>query len=248
MKFKMGSLNFRTTMKKIQFLLFTLLFSAFTNAQETGEDNFGAWYMYFGTNKVSDKLSIHSEAQFRYYETTSNFNQMLLRTGLNYHINPDAIATIGYGYIDTDPTFMEMGLQDASFLGNEIIEHRIFEQFILKNKVWEFLFEHRYRLEQRFINNKDLGPGVKETQHRARYRLQVTLPLTDTFFLNFYDEVFINLQDNAFGQNRLYGALGIHITDNSSIQLGYLKNHFNNGNFDRIQVGVFFNPDLRKKK
>ena len=198
-----------------------LMASIFMNAQDTGEDQWGAWYMYFGTNKISEKLSVHTEAQFRYYETLGNFNQLLLRTGLNYHINNDAIATFGYAFIQTDTTFEE-------FL-NEIDsrEHRIFQQFILKDKVGEFLFEHRYRLEQRFL---DFGSNT-DTQHRARYRLQVTLPLTNTFFLNFYDEVFLNLQDEIFGQNRLYGALGIHITENSSIQFGYLKNHFNTINF-----------------
>ena len=221
-------------MKRISILI-ALLITGISVAQNTGEEEWGAWYMYFGTNKVSEKLSIHSEAQFRFYETTSNFNQLLLRTGLNYHINPDAIVTLGYGYISTDGTFEEFP--------NEINskENRIFQQLILKNKVGEFHFEHRYRLEQRFI---DFGETT-DTQHRARYRLQVTLPLTNTFFVNVYDEVFLNLQDQVFGQNRLYMALGVHITDNSSLQLGYLKNHFNSSNFDRIQIGIFFNPDLR---
>ena len=205
------------------------------NAQQNGEDTWGAWYMYFGTNKVSDQFSIHTEAQFRFYETTGNFNQLLLRTGLNYHFKPNAIATLGYGYIGTDVTFEEFPNEE------DLKEHRIFQQFILKNKVGEFLFEHRYRLEQRFI---DFGDRT-DTQHRARYRLQLTLPLTNTFFLNVYDEVFLNLQDTIFGQNRLYAALGAHITHNSSIQIGYLKNHFNTINFDRIQIGIFFNPDLR---
>ncbi len=223
-------------MKRLS-IFFALLISGISMAQNTGEDEWGAWYMYFGTNKISEKLSIHSEAQFRFYETTQNFNQLLLRTGLNYHINPDAIVTLGYGYISTDGTFEEFPEEINSK------ENRIFQQLILKNKVGEFRFEHRYRLEQRFI---DFGETT-DTQHRARYRLQVTLPLTDTFFVNVYDEVFLNLQDEVFGQNRLYMALGVHITNNSSLQLGYLKNHFNSANFDRIQVGIFFNPDLSKK-
>ncbi len=215
------------------FFFFGLLMA---NAQQPGEDEMGAWYMYFGTNKVSERFSIHTEAQFRFYETTSNFNQLLLRTGLNYHINPNAIATAGYGYIDTDNTFFEFENEVNSK------EHRIFEQFILKNKVWELLFEHRYRLEQRFLD----FDGVKDTQHRARYRIQMTLPLTDTFFLNFYDELFINLQDDLFGQNRLYGAVGVNITENSSIQIGYLRNQFSNAVYDRLQFAVFYNPDLRR--
>ena len=205
-------------------------------SQDSGENDLGSWHMYFGTNKIAERWSIHTEAQLRYYENGKNFNQLLLRTGLNYHINTNAIATLGYGHITTDGTFEEFSNETNSK------EHRIFEQFILKNKVWEFKFEHRYRLEQRFI---DFGDRT-DTQHRARYRLQVTLPLTDIFFLNFYDEVFLNLQDEVFGQNRLYGALGINVTENLSAQVGYLKNHFPSANFDRLQIGVFYNTDLRK--
>ncbi|MEX0272753.1 MAG: DUF2490 domain-containing protein [Flavobacteriaceae bacterium] len=218
--------------------LFLVLTTFHVYAQQPGEGDLGGWYMYFGTNKVSEKFSIHTEAQFRYWETASNFNQLLLRTGINYHINPNAIATIGYGHITTDGTFTEPENEVNSK------EHRIFEQFILKNKVWELGFEHRYRLEQRFLDFGD----TTDTQHRARYRLQVTLPLTQTFFLNFYDELFINLQDNLFGQNRLYGALGMHITENSSLQLGFMRNQFSSAVYNRLQVGFIFNPDLRKKK
>lgn len=213
-------------------------------AERSGENEMGIWYMYFGMNRVSEKWSIHTEAQFRYYETSGNFNQLLLRTGANYHVNPNAIATLGYAYIDTDPSFSESPFTDMAFSGNEILEHRIFQQFILKNKVWEFLFEHRYRLEQRFIENTGLGLD-RSTEHRARYRLQLTLPLTETFFLNFYDELFINLQDELFGQNRLYFAGGLHLTHSSSVQLGYLRNQFTNAVFDRWQIGFFYNPDLR---
>jgi hypothetical protein len=215
-------------------LLLVLLFSTIVYAQETGEDKLGSWHMYFGTNRISENLSIHTEGQLRYYENAKNFNQLLLRTGLNYHITADAIATIGYGYITTDGTFEEFPDETDSR------EHRIFEQFILKNKVWKFAFEHRYRLEQRFL---DFGNST-DTQHRARYRIQVTLPLTDIFFLNFYGEIFLNLQNEVFGQNRLYGALGIIITDDLNVQVGYLKNHFPLANFDRLQIGVTYNPDL----
>ncbi|MGI9552534.1 MAG: DUF2490 domain-containing protein [Aurantibacter sp.] len=214
-------------------LIFILAYQGL--AQETGENKWGSWHMYFGTNKVSDKLSIHTEAQLRYYEQGKNFNQLLLRTGLNYHINSNAIATLGYGYITTDSTFEEFPDEADSK------EHRIFEQFILKNEVGKLGFEHRYRLEQRFL---DFGDRT-DTQHRARYRLQLTLPLTGVVFLNFYDEVFLNLQNEVFGQNRLYMAVGFNVFKNVSLQVGYLKNHFRLAHFDRLQIGVVFNTDLR---
>ena len=231
-------------MRRLFLAVFTLI-SITSQAQENGEDKLGSWHMYFGTNQIADKWSIHTEAQLRYYEQAKNFNQLLLRTGLNYHINPNAIATAGYAYIETDPTFFEAALVDLDGQASDkISENRIFEQFILKNKVWELLFEHRYRLEQRFITDSDLK--TKSTQHRARYRLQMMVPLTDIFFLNFYDEIFINLQNEAFDQNRLYAAVGLNVTNNLSVQAGYLKNHFRAINYDRLQVAVFYNPDLRK--
>ena len=221
-------------MKRSLFFLF-LLVSAVVAAQQTGEEKLGSWHMYFGTNRISEKFSVHTEGQLRYYENGKNFNQLLLRTGINYHISSDAIATLGYGYIISDGTFEEFTDEKNS------IEHRVFEQFISKIKVWKFNFEHRYRLEQRFINFND----HTDIQHRARYRIQITFPLSSIFFLNFYDEIFLNLQNEVFGQNRLYGAVGANIANNLSIQAGFLKNHFSTVNFDRLQIGVFYNPDLR---
>ena len=235
----------RTTSKTSGLLLTLLMLLAFGSerlyGQQTGEDELGAWYMYFGMNRFAERWSLHTEAQWRFYEWDRNFNQLLLRTGINYHINDKAIATLGYAYIDTDPTFENSAEPDTPFIGNQISENRIFQQFILMNQVSELRFEHRYRMEQRFISFQ----GANQTLHRARYRLQLTLPLTDTFFVNAYDEIFLNLQGEVFDQNRLYVALGVRITENSSIQVGYLKNHFRTLNFDRLQFALFFNPDLR---
>lgn len=216
-------------------ILFFLMGSVASHAQETAEDPWSAWYMYFGTNRVSERFSIHTEAQLRYYETTENFNQSILRTALNYHINPNAMASIGYGFIDTDPSFGELPGEV------NVKENRIYGQLVLRDQLWEFQIRHRYRLEHRIL---DLG-DVTDTRHRARYQLQLTLPLTDTFFLNFSDELMINLQDDLFDQNRLYAALGVNITWNSSIQVGYMRNQFSNTVHDRLQIGVYYNPDLR---
>lgn len=227
-------------MKKLLLPILLLFISTLTiQAQETGEDDLGAWYMLFTNNRVSEKLSIHAEVQYRNYEFADNFNQLLLRTALNYHISDNAMASFGYGFISTDPTFPEPDGEE------NISEHRIYQQFVLRNSVGKFKFSHRYRLEQRFIDNPLSG---NDTQHRARYFLRVTYPLNDKWFLTAYDEVFINLQEPIFGQNRLYGAVGYNFSKNLSTQMGYLKNHFTGRNFDRFQIAVFIKTDLRKKK
>lgn len=222
-------------MKKIA-LIACVLCTSLMSAQNNGEDNLGGWYMYWGTNRITERSSIHTEAQLRYWKVISNFNQLLLRTAYNYHIEEHAIASIGYAFILTDNTFEEpSGDEDSR-------ENRIFEQFVLRNTVGSVQFEHRYRLEQRFIN---FG-NESDTRHRARYRLQVTIPIGKKWFVNTYDEIFINLQDNVFDQNRLYLAMGYKFSAITSVQFGYLKNHFPTAHYDRLQFALVINPDFRK--
>ncbi|MCB0490237.1 MAG: DUF2490 domain-containing protein, partial [Cyclobacteriaceae bacterium] len=203
-------------------------------AQETGEDKLGAWWMYFGTTKVSNKLSIHSELQLRMYEPVSTFNQLLPRVGLNYHISSNAMATAGYAYIPTESYEKGSALSSSK-------ESRIWEQFILRNTVGKFSFEHRYRLEQRWISSS----GSTRYRDRARYRLMITVPLSKpamedkTIFLAVYDELFMNIDNSPFDQNRLYGALGYRLNKNLSFQGGYLRHRLGALSYDRLQFGVF---------
>lgn len=227
-------------MKKYLFIF--LLFGAFqSNAQLTGEDKLGSWLMYFGNTKLSDKYSLHTEAQLRLYEPLGNFNQLLLRTGLNYHINPYAMVTLGYGYIPTETYDKE--LPEA-----QSIEHRIWEQFILTNSIGRFYFEHRYRIEQRWISTNENNRYLD----RLRYRLMVNIPLNNaemlgnTVFLSFYDEVFLNVADAPFDQNRLYGALGYKFNKAISLQAGYLRHRLGANNYNRLQLAFFINSDLSK--
>lgn len=214
------------------------LSASIAKAQETGEKELGSWLMYFGTARISDPFSIHTEVQYRTFEFDGNFNQLLLRTGLNYHFKENATATVGYGNITSDGTYLEPSGEKNSK------EHRIYEQLEIKNGLGNFQFSHRYRLEQRFLES---SLGTKDTQHRMRYLLRITYPVNDKWFLTAYDEIFINLQEPLFGQNRLYAALGYNVNSNISLQAGYLKNHFTGANFDRFQFGIWWNTDWRKE-
>lgn len=214
-----------------------------TSAQEYDP---GAWYMYFGTNRVSDKFSIHTEAQFRFYNTFGKWNQILLRTGLNLHIDDRAMVTLGYAYI---PVWDEQtGLRSVN-------EHRIFEQFIMRNSVGRVQFEHRYRLEQRWLENYQEASNTYE--NRTRYRLYLAVPFgrqsldPKTFYYAFYNEIFIDIDSDPFNQNRFYNAIGYQISKITSVQAGYLLLSLNTGteitHYNNIQFAVIINPDFRKQ-
>ncbi|MFY0627611.1 MAG: DUF2490 domain-containing protein [Reichenbachiella sp.] len=203
------------------------------------EDQVGNWLMYFGLNRVSEKLSIHSEVQYR--DHTWNLNdieQLLLRVGVNYHLDDNKMLTAGYGNIRGHVYGSE---QD----GPEVEEHRIWEQFILLQYLNRIKLEHRFRAEQRWQN--------EDYANRFRYRLMLFLPLNKpkiekgSLFLGVYNEIFINGESEYYDRNRLYSALGYQFNKSTSLQLGLLHQHVNNnGGKLYLQTALFFNPDFRK--
>lgn len=222
---------------KTIFPLFVLvMLSSHLNAQQ---NELGNWLMYFGTNKINDKWSIHSEVQYRNHTVSpTNIEQLLLRTGVNYHLNKSTILTLGYGNIGSYVFESEQAAPES-------LEHRIFQQLILKNKVNRLTFEHRYRIEQRWVN--------EDYKNRFRYRLMAFIPLNNkeikkgTFFLGIYDEIFMNSKNVYFDRNRLYGGLGYQINDITQAQVGYLRQTLNNGFKDYLQFSIVFNPNLSRQ-
>ncbi len=201
-----------------------------------GED-VGNWLMYFGTNKISDKLSVHSELQYRNHTVVpNNIEQLLIRTGLNYHLKKSTILTAGYGFIASYDFESPMKAAEST-------EHRVFQQLIMINKVKRVKFEHRYRIEQRWVNS--------DYKNRLRYRLMAFIPLNNkefvpgTFFIGLYDEVFMNTKSTFFDRNRLYAALGYQVSKPLQVQLGYLRQTLNSGWKNYLQLGVVFNTDFR---
>ncbi|VAW20374.1 hypothetical protein MNBD_BACTEROID04-1523 [hydrothermal vent metagenome] len=222
------------SIKRISLILLILPFTLLAQQEEVGN-----WLMYFGTNKISDKYSIHTEIQYRNYTITpNNTEQLLLRTGLNYHFSKRATVTAGYAYI---PSYVYESEQKSP----ETEEHRIWQQFILTNKIGNVKFEHRYRIEQRWVN--------QDYRNRLRYRLMLFVPLNKpvieegSLFLGLYDEIFINTKETFFDRNRLYGALGYQYNKATSLQVGMMHQQVNNTGKWYLQFALVFNTDLRNK-
>ena len=209
---------------------------------EFKENNLGSWLMYFGTHHLNDKLSIHYETQLRTYKTYSNFFQLLPRVGLNYKIDDNSMVTAGYALIPTQKGFDEGWGNDME------IENRIWQQFILRNKVGNVSIRHRYRLEQRWIEKND----TTTYKNRARYMLSLKIPLSKNkdfpLFLSFYDEIFLNLSETPFDQNRLFGAIGFQLNKNMNIQAGYLRHRAGELDLDRLQLALFLNTGNKTRK
>ncbi|MGU3377565.1 DUF2490 domain-containing protein [Chryseobacterium sp. M5A1_1a] len=217
-------------------LAFTVLSlgSVFTFAQKS---DLGAWYMYFGNNKISKKLNWHNEVQYRNFDGIGDLEQLLIRTGIGYDLTENNNnVLLGYGFILSQPY--------VNGDKKENIEHRIFQQYITKQKFGRFNLQHRYRLEERFLED--------DFRMRFRYMLGLTLPITQkemlpkTLYASVYNEIFLHFNSPVFDRNRVYGALGYVINKNMRIEAGYMNQIQENRNRGQIQIGFYNNIPFTK--
>jgi hypothetical protein len=58
--------------------------------------------MYNGSHKLTEKYSLQTMVNFRYYEIASIFQQEIYRLGVNYKFNPKINLTLGASYSTGD--------------------------------------------------------------------------------------------------------------------------------------------------
>ena len=210
-----------------------LCFVQFSYSQKQISNQQHAWVTYQGNHKLSVKWGLHTEYQWRRADYFQDWQQSLLRVGLDYHLNSNAFVSAGYGSIIT----FQYGDMPVNHQFNE---HRIWEQFTQKSTIGRVDIQHRYRLEQRILDNymKSGGEYSKDGtvfRNRVRYRALAFIPLNhnsmsdNTLFLNVNDEVFLGfgqgIGTNILDQNRLQLALGWKFNSKCMVQAGYMNQY-----------------------
>ncbi len=218
-------------------ILFLLCANSFIFAQDTmttttpaptsvrdSVSQFNSWYTIQGNTKIAKDYSLFHDLQIRRNGFLEDEQQNMFRFGLQRALSKKHSIMIGYAYVDSVP----YGKQPIVHAFNE---HRSFLQFLTKQKIGntQTLF-HRYRVEQRSLQDqKDLN-GDRIYQNRIRYMLRFNLPLiTDgplPISLNLYDEVFINVGEevkfNLLDQNRLGLNFNFKVSKHLSLEFGYM--------------------------
>jgi Protein of unknown function (DUF2490) len=255
-----------TSIKTI--LLFLLLgFNSYSQNNRLNTDNAIGWYGYVGTFKLSSKIGLHTEYQWRRTNIITERQQGLFRLGINYVVNPRVVFRVGYALAET----FAYGDIPLNGFGREFTEHRTYEMAQLGHKEGIVEFSHRFMLEQRFIGKYSVATLEKEDSypllHRMRYMFRAQIPLKGkeikdkTPYLAAYDEVIVgfgsNVNANVFDQNRLGLLLGYRFNKNLRIEGGYLNQTVQYGRqingknvFQRnrgLVIMTNFNFDLTKK-
>jgi len=191
------------------------------------------WYGFFGTFKLAGKWGLHAEYQFRRNNIITDWQQSLLRVGVNYQASPTLLLRAGYAWIETFP----YGEFPINSLGRDYTEHRFFEIAQLSHKEGRFDIQHRFMLEQRFVGRYSSAAVTKEDEypllHRARYMLRLQAPFKGqeikdkTAYAAVYDEIHIgfgkNVAANIFDQNRFALLVGYRFNKTLRIEAGFLN-------------------------
>lgn len=191
------------------------------------DSDMGNWLIYIGNKKLDNQWNVHHEVQYRNYNAIGDLEQLLLRTGIGKNLTEgNNNLLLGYGFIRSE----NYANAEDKIVVNE---HRIFQQFITKQSIGKINVQHRYRFEQRFVED--------DFKLRFRYFLGLSYPLTDQFYLSSYNEIFINTVQNAFDRHRLYGGLGYKVSSQVKVELGYMNQFLTALNRDQLNLIAFVN-------
>ncbi|QTE22795.1 DUF2490 domain-containing protein [Polaribacter cellanae] len=224
-------------MRKIIIVLCLSFMTYNVQAQKLAKDQLGGWYMYNGSHKLSKKYSLKTMAHFRYFEPASEFQQEIYRLGLNYAFNPKTNITLGISYATEDLAY-------DTFSSN-LYEYRFYEDLNLSSKWGAFKARHRFRFEQRFIHKNVV---IDQFQNWIRYDLNVSYPLSKTWSVYAFNEIFLNLnRSKRFVQNWTGAGFIYKLNSNIKLKAGYFQIKLPSKVLKRLQFGIILNTHFSKK-
>lgn len=211
----------------------TLLLSLFAAAAACGSisaadqhaDNYNLWLNYVGDHPILDSpWGVHLEVQNRLSDWGDDWQQLLIRPGINYTFSPALSVSAGYAFVKTYP-YGELPV------AHEFDEHRAWEQVLYKSTFFGLEWQQRVRLEQRWIEEVTASGETARwrPENRFRYLLRTGIPLTESkkTSLIVWNEVFLNfggnIVGNHFDQNRAFLGIGQQLTPTTRLEVGFME-------------------------
>jgi hypothetical protein len=239
-------------------------------AQRVTEPQQHLWASHWGDQRFHDRWSVHTEGHWRRANLGSDWQQLLLRPAINFHLNDQVLLTQGYSYY-FNYAYGEHPITYQNW------EHHLYQQIQLSGQaIGRARLQHRFRMEERFIAKMrpaedDPTQGELERytyQSRFRYRVWLTVPLghekvePGVLSFNFYDEVFLNFGDSQrldhINQNRISALLGCQVNEPFTLLAGYLYQTIQRPGAasgadlielnSTIHLALVYNADLRKPR
>lgn len=204
------------------------------------------WYGLFSTVQLNENWSVLAEIQERHFIEPEAQHQALVRVHARYKIGKSGWESVaGMAFFIHHPGDPE-AIQPL--ITPELRPHL---EAACRQSYPNLILDHRYRAELRFYHNTNTdGTALEDGYHfeniRIRYRLQATIPIwkleqKSLVSLKVSDEIHLNTQTHLFDQNRLYLGVQFRLTDQLSVEAGYMKilQERSNGNYYNRDLARF---------
>lgn len=197
----------------------------------------GNWFIYFGTGKINAKWSIWAETQYRNYNFVGDLEQFLVRTAAMYQVAEGASISQGYAFVLSNP-------YDAQGDRFTTIEHRPYQQLLLRQRFGRVYLAHRYRVEERILED--------DFRLRFRYFFSINYCLNKpslekgAVYLAAYDEIFLHTDKPLYDRNRLYGSVGYVFSPNLRMEAGIMGQMLEKRTRSQLQIVLHHNFQLGK--
>lgn len=182
------------------------------------QKNLGTWHVVNAQYNINKKWFVWGELQTRSQKFMNSFFYYETKGGAGMYLGKDFSLLAGAGRY---ATYSNNGDFKTPFANQEF---RLWQQLNMNNYLHRVKFEHRYRMEQRWLTNGGY-------RNRYRYRLNAFLPLNNskvtakTIFLNAHDEIFLTNKKPHFERNRLFVGAGYVTNKSTTVMAGYMHQY-----------------------
>lgn len=224
-------------MKSIYSLL--LFVFSVSNAQ-TKPINYNMWYQYLMNAKLDDKMTLTALSQYRSFDMLLDARLFVAAAYVDYSI--DKKISVGGGGM-----FLLLESYDKNNNKKERSEKRIFQQATIADNIGRTLISHRFRIEERFLNNPN------EFIVRLRYLTSFRIPLNKAtekqiLYGIIKNEIRISaIKDKPFDSDRITIGTGFNLSKKSALEINLISQLAERKTSNYLNV-VFRNKfDWRKK-
>ncbi|MGH8563360.1 MAG: DUF2490 domain-containing protein [Gammaproteobacteria bacterium] len=211
-------------MKRLVATLALSLTSMTPALAETIEQHSG-WAGWFNSVRLNEHWGLFTDAQVRSGDDLEEVQNVLLRPGVTYFHDEQNNFTLGYAWVAT-----------LNNPGDNLVEHRIWQQYVHTQSWQRAALTHRFRFEQRFV--EPASGGDRLFSQRARYMFRSVIPLKThdpSFksgpFLALQNEIFLNVQHKEnvngklFDQNRAFLGAGYRLSPEYDLEVAYINQY-----------------------
>ncbi len=202
--------------------LLLLLAALHQSASAQTIDDVGQWSALFSQDRFShdSRMRWWFDGHYRLFDDNGGFGQSIVRPGIGLDVGENSALWAGYGWIRTSP-----------IQGDDVDEHRIWQQWTWSRKIDCFKVAARTRFEQRLIESA----GDTGLRLRQFVRGQKNLGSCSKRTFVVWDELFVALNDtdwgqrSGFDQNRIFVGFGFkrHHSSKWRVEVGYMNQTVN---------------------